>query len=405
MIDATPQSLSNTLTLIIPHDLGGLRLDVALQKMLPDHSRSRLQAWIKSGLVTVDANPSTSKTKVWGGEQVLVQVQAKPETQAYIPEDIPLDIVYEDEHILVVNKPAGMVVHPAAGNWSGTLLNALLFHEPKLHDVPRAGIVHRLDKDTSGLLVVAKTLAAQTNLVRQLQARTVKREYRAIIWGQIWRNGVIDQPIGRDPRSRTKMAISRSGKSAVTRYEVLERFSVQTYMRCNLETGRTHQIRVHMQHLKAPIVGDLVYGFRGIVPIRAMTQTLRDAVGNFSRQALHAIKLGLLHPDTDEFMEWQIELADDMKALLEAMRYEDPHTEEDDFELSFGGLQTEPYLADEDYEDDEEDIDFDDIESEEEGEDEQGDFEDGDEDDDLEGGDIDQDDDLDAEDFEPEDKA
>ena len=383
MTDATQQSLSNALALTIPHDLGGLRLDVALQRMLPDHSRSRLQAWIKSGLITVDANPSTSKTKVWGGEQVLVQVQTKPETQAFTAENIPLDIVYEDDHILVVNKPAGMVVHPAAGNWSGTLLNALLFHDPKLKDVPRAGIVHRLDKDTSGLLVVAKTLAAQTNLVRQLQARTVKREYRAIIWGQIWRNGVIDQPIGRDPRSRTKMSINRNGKSAVTRYEVLERFSVQTYMRCNLETGRTHQIRVHMQHLKAPIVGDSVYGFRGIVPIRAMTQTLRDAVGLFDRQALHAIKLGLLHPDTDEFIEWQIELADDMKALLEAMRYEDPRTEEDDFELSFGGLQTEPYLADEDYEDDEE---YDDDEFED------GDVEpDEDEEGDLEGGDVEKD--------------
>lgn len=346
------------ISLTIPHDLGGLRLDVALQRMLPEHSRSRLQAWIKDGLVTVDAANSTSKNKVWGGELVVVQVQAKPEHYAFTAEDIPLEIIYEDEHILVVNKPAGMVVHPAAGNWSGTLLNALLFHAPELKDVPRAGIVHRLDKDTSGLLVVAKTLAAQTNLVRQLQARTVKREYRAIVWGQIWRNGIIDQPIGRDPRSRTKMAINRAGKPAVTRYEVLERFSVQTYMRCNLETGRTHQIRVHMQHLKAPMVGDPVYGFHGIVPIRAMTQTLRDAVGNFNRQALHAIKLGLLHPATDEFIEWQIELADDMKLLLEAMRHEDARDDdEDDFELSFGGLRTEPYLADEDYDDDDQDED------------------------------------------------
>jgi 23S rRNA pseudouridine1911/1915/1917 synthase len=288
-----------------------------------------------------------------------------------------------------------MVVHPAAGNWSGTLLNALLFHEPALHAVPRAGIVHRLDKDTSGLLVVAKTLAAQTNLVRQLQARTVKREYRCIIWGQIWRNGVIDQPIGRDPRSRTKMSINRNGKAAVTRYEVLERFSVQTYMRCNLETGRTHQIRVHMQHLKAPIVGDLVYGFRGIVPIRAMTQTLRDAVDKFDRQALHAIKLGLLHPETDEFMEWQIELAEDMKALLEAMRYEDPSTDEDDFELSFGGLQTEPYLADEDYEDEVDGSDEEGDDDFEYDESEEGDFDGVElEDGDLEEDDLDQSDDL-----------
>ena len=369
MTDSTQQSLSNTtalsqpLTLSIPHDFGGLRLDVALQRLLPEYSRSRLQAWIKSGLVTVDKQASTSKTKVWGGEQVVVDVQVQPETHAFTAEDIPLNIVFEDEHILVVNKPAGMVVHPAAGNWSGTLLNALLFYAPQLKDVPRAGIVHRLDKDTSGLLVVAKNLAAQTNLVRQLQARTVKREYRAIVWGQVLRNGVIDQPIGRDPRSRTKMAINRTGKPAVTRYEVLERFAVQSYMRCNLETGRTHQIRVHMQHLKAPMVGDSVYGYRGIVPIRAMTQILRDAVAQFNRQALHAIKLGLLHPATNEFVEWQIELPDDMKILLEAMRYEDPRNEEeDDFEFSSG-----PYLSDEDYEDedegfDDEEFDDDDIE-------------------------------------------
>lgn len=349
MTDATQHSLSNNLTLIIPHDLGGLRLDVALQRLLPEHSRSRLQSWVKEGLVTVDAKTSTSKTKVWGGEQVLVQVQTQPEMKAFTAEDIPLNVVFEDDHILVINKPAGMVVHPAAGNWSGTLLNALLFHAPQLNDVPRAGIVHRLDKDTSGILVVAKTLAAQTHLVRQLQARMVKREYRAIVWGQLWRNGVVDQPIGRDPRSRTKMAINRMGKPAITRYEILERFSVQTYLRLNLETGRTHQIRVHMQFLKAPIVGDPVYGFRNIVPIRAMTQTLRDAVSQFNRQALHAIKLGLVHPATGEFMEWQIELADDMKALLEAMRHEDPRNEDEEaFEFS-----SEPYLADEDYEGDE----------------------------------------------------
>lgn len=362
MTDATEPTQSNTLTLKISHDLGGQRLDVALQQLLPEHSRSRLQAWIKAGLVTLDGKSCTAKTKVWGGEQIKVAVQPKPEVHAFKPENIPLDIVYEDDHILVINKPAGMVVHPAAGNWSGTLLNALLYYIPALKDVPRAGIVHRLDKETSGLLVVAKTLAAQTNLVRQLQARTVKREYRTIVWGQIWRNGTIDQPIGRDPRSRTKMAINRTGKPAITRYEMLERFSVQTYLRCNLETGRTHQIRVHMQHLKAPIVGDPVYGYRGIVPIRAMTQTLRDAVSQFNRQALHAIKLGLNHPATDEFVEWQIELADDMKALLEAMRHEDVRDDdEEEFEFS-----TEPYLSDEDYEDEEdfedefEDADFDD---------------------------------------------
>ena len=336
-------------TLIIPQDLGGLRLDQALQRLLPEHSRSRLQAWIKEGLVTVDGAPSTAKNKVWGGERILVQVQEKPEAIAFKAQDIPLNIVFEDEHILVINKPAGMVVHPAAGNWEGTLLNAILHHVPHAKDLPRAGIVHRLDKDTSGLLVVAKTLEAQTSLVRQLQARTVKREYRTIVWGQIWRNGKIDQPIGRHPHSRTKMAINRMGKPAVTHYEVLDRFGVHTYLRCNLETGRTHQIRVHMQFLKAPIVGDPVYGYRGIVPLRLMTETLQEAVLNFKRQALHAIKLGLIHPATHQPMEWQIELADDMKGLLEAMRHEDPSEASDEvFEFSEG-----PYYADdEDFDDD-----------------------------------------------------
>jgi 23S rRNA pseudouridine1911/1915/1917 synthase len=325
-------------SLIIPMHLGGERLDIALQKMLPQHSRSRLQAWIKAGLVTlnnpVEVKQISAKTKVWGGERVNVLPQANPQEQAFLPENIPLNIVFEDDTILVINKPAGLVVHPAAGNWSGTLLNALLYHAPQLSDVPRAGIVHRLDKDTSGLLVVAKTLEAQTSLVRQLQARTVKREYRAIVWGQLWRNGTINQPIGRHSHARTKMAISRTGKPAVTHYEVLERFGVHTYLRCILETGRTHQIRVHMQFLKAPMLGDPVYGIGNIIPHKLMTQTLKDAVSGFNRQALHAIKLGLIHPKTNELMEWQIELADDMKALLEAMRHEDPPSQEP-FEWSY----------------------------------------------------------------------
>lgn len=339
---------TTAITLTIPQDLGGLRLDQALQKLMPEHSRSRLQGWIKDGLVTIANEATTSKTKVWGGEKVQIVPQPIPEQSAFKAQDIPLNIIYEDAHILVINKPAGMVVHPAAGNWEGTLLNALLYHVPQVNDLPRAGIVHRLDKDTSGLLVVAKTLEAQTSLVRQLQARTVKREYRAIVWGQIWRNGTVDQPIGRDPRSRTKMAINRMGKPAITRYEVLERFGVHTYLRCVLETGRTHQIRVHMQHLKAPMVGDPIYGMRGIVPLRLMTQTLRDELDGFKRQALHAIKLGLIHPDTGEAMEWQIELAQDMKNLLEAMRVEIV-TADEPFEFS-----EEPYLSDEDMLDDDE---------------------------------------------------
>jgi len=337
--------------LIIPQDLGGLRLDQALQKLMPEHSRSRLQSWIKAGAITLNQQAATSKLKVWGGERIEITPQVIPEENAFLAEDLPLDIIYEDDHLLVINKPAGLVVHPAAGNWQGTLLNALLYHVPQVKDLPRAGIVHRLDKDTTGLLVVAKTLAAQTGLVRQLQARTVKREYRAIVWGQIWRNGKVDQPIGRHPRSRTKMAVNRNGKPAVTQYEVLERFAVHTYLRCVLETGRTHQIRVHMQHLQAPMVGDPVYGMRGIIPLRAMTNPLRHALPQFHRQALHAIKLGLIHPETGEAMEWQIELAQDMKALLEAMRYEEPvvedvYDEDDNVIYAFDDVDDSDDLAD-----------------------------------------------------------
>lgn len=340
------------ITLEIPTALGGKRLDVVLQQLLPEHSRSRLQVWIKAGHVQVDAQAATAKTKVWGGEKVTVQVQPNPESMAYQPEDIPLNIVFEDDHIIVINKPAGLVVHPAAGNWQGTLLNGLLHYCPTLKDVPRAGIVHRLDKETSGLLVVAKTIEAQTHLVRQLQARTVKREYRAIVWGQLWRNGVIKQPIGRDPRVRTRMAVNKlSGKDAVTHYEVLERFAVHTYVRCMLETGRTHQIRVHMQHIKAPLVGDPTYGYRNIVPHRVMSDVLIEALDGFKRQALHAVKLGLVHPHTGQLMEWQIELPDDMKDFMDAMRYEDPdvHLENDavDFQVDENGL----YIGD-DFDDD-----------------------------------------------------
>jgi 23S rRNA pseudouridine1911/1915/1917 synthase len=323
------------ISLTIPLELAGMRLDQALTRMFPDYSRSRLQAWIKEELVRVDGEAASAKQKIWGGERVEVTPQASPEESAFKPQAIDLDIVYEDDAILVINKPAGMVVHPAAGNWEGTLLNALLHHAPQLKDLPRAGIVHRLDKETSGLLVVAKTIAAQTSLVRQLQARTVKREYRAIVWGQVWQNGTIETQIGRHPTARTKMAVTRvGGKPAITHYEVLERFAVHTYLRCRLETGRTHQIRVHMQHLGAPLVGDPVYGMRGIIPNQAITPTLREALKNFKRQALHAVRLGLIHPVTGEAMEWQAELPADMKSLLEAMRFEEAPAEED-FEMVY----------------------------------------------------------------------
>jgi 23S rRNA pseudouridine1911/1915/1917 synthase len=342
--------------LAIPDHLGGQRLDVALQQMLPEHSRSRLQAWIKEGLVLLNDVLPTAKTKVWGGEKVSITPPEDPKESAFKPENIALDIIYEDDDLLVINKPAGLVVHPAAGNWNGTLLNALLYYSQKLAEIPRCGIVHRLDKDTSGLLVVAKTLEAQTSLVRQLQARTVKREYRTIVWGQLWRNGKVEQPIGRHPHARTKMAVTRTGKPAITHYEILERFGTNTYLRCNLETGRTHQIRVHMQFLKAPMVGDPLYGIGNIIPHKLMTGVLRDAIDHFDRQALHAIKLGLIHPKTNEPMEWQIELADDMKDLLEAMRHEDVPEEVEPFD--FGVDENGLYVGEDD--DDWDDDDFDD---------------------------------------------
>jgi 23S rRNA pseudouridine1911/1915/1917 synthase len=339
-------------TFIIPDDLGGQRLDLALQKMLPDHSRSRLQSWIKDGLVNLNGESTTAKTKVWGGEYIEIDPPSNIQENAFQPENIPLDIVYEDDVLLVVNKPAGLVVHPAAGNWGGTLLNALLFREPSLADIPRCGIVHRLDKETSGLLVVAKTLEAQTSLVRQLQARTVKREYRAVVWGQLWRNGKVEQPIGRHSHARTKMAVVQNGKPAITHYEILERFGTNTYVRCRLETGRTHQIRVHMQYLKAPLVGDPLYGIGNIIPHKLMDEGLRDVILNFKRQALHAIKLGLIHPVSNEWMEWQIDIAEDMKLLLEAMRFaEVPKSESDvDLFVDENGL----YIGDDDEEWDEE---------------------------------------------------
>ncbi len=308
--------------LAIPESHAGLRVDVALQQLLPEFSRSKLQEWIKDEFVFVNQSPVSTKHKVYAGDEIKIIIQQNPENNAFLPEAIPLDIIFEDETLLVINKPAGMVVHPAVGNWSGTLLNALLHHTPDIAHIPRCGIVHRLDKETSGLLVVAKTLSAQTHLVQQLQARTVKREYRAIVWGQLWKNGTVNQPIGRHPSIRTRMAIHLSGKPAITHYEILERFGVHTYLRCNLETGRTHQIRVHMQYLKAPIVGDPVYGLKSIMPIKSMSLALHQHILSFDRQALHAIRLGLIHPLSGEAMEWSIDLPNDMKNLLEIIRLE-----------------------------------------------------------------------------------
>ncbi|MFM9913906.1 MAG: 23S rRNA pseudouridine(1911/1915/1917) synthase RluD [Methylophilaceae bacterium] len=350
----------NILHLTIPPDCANLRLDQALAKMLPEYSRSRLQGWIKAGSVQVSGKLGDAKSKVWGGEAVTVEVLPSAEESAFKAEDIALDIVFEDETILVINKPAGLVVHPAAGNWTGTLLNALLHHFPQIEGVPRAGIVHRLDKDTSGLLVVAKTIIAQTDLVRQLQARSVKREYRAIVWGVVHGKGKINAPIGRNPHDRLKMAVVKHfGKTAVTHFEALEHFSHHSYVRCLLETGRTHQIRVHMQSIKAPLVGDPVYGPRGgMVPGVRVDAELAEVLRAFPRQALHAARLGLIHPATGEFMQWRSELPEDMKSMLATLREEArlavlAGTDEEDEQWWGEGLQEDADLEDEEDWDDE----------------------------------------------------
>jgi len=296
----------------VPAELAGLRLDQALARLMPAHSRTRLKAWIDAGHVTVDGAPAAPRHKLAGGESLVVrEAERTPADDA--PEAIALAIVHEDDAILVVDKPPGLVVHPGAGNRSGTLLNALLHHAPRLASLPRAGIVHRLDKDTSGLLVVAKSAQAQTDLVRQLQARTVSRHYLALATGDIARNVVVDAPIGRHPVQRTTMAVVAAGKPARTHVDVLERHRIATLVRCRLETGRTHQIRVHLTSIGHPLVGDPVYGTKRKAELPA-------ALAMFSRQALHAAHLALTHPATRAPCAWDSPLPPDMAALVAALR-------------------------------------------------------------------------------------
>ncbi|HEU0282269.1 MAG TPA: 23S rRNA pseudouridine(1911/1915/1917) synthase RluD [Gallionella sp.] len=307
---------SNSQVFIVPNDCAGMRFDQVLAKLLPEYSRSRLQEWIAVGEASLDGVAAAAKQKVWGGETIVVQPQLHPAEQPHRAEDIALDIVHEDDALLVINKPAGLVAHPGSGNWEGTLLNALLHHAPQLEGVPRAGIVHRLDKDTSGLLVVAKTLTAQTALVRQLQERSVKREYLALAWGEVRHGGKVDMPIGRHPTQRVKMAAVENGKPAVTHYQIEEKFPSCTLLRCRLETGRTHQIRVHLAHIGHPLVGDSVY-LRGAQ--KCMPQ-LRSLLHGFPRQALHATRLALEHPVSGEMVEWHSPLPQDMQQLLQQIR-------------------------------------------------------------------------------------
>ena len=300
--------------LTVPAECAGWRLDAALAKLFPAHSRSRLQAWLKEGAIRVDGTSPPAKSRVHGGERVEFDERpASAGTGAAMAEAIALDLVYEDDDIMVIDKPAGLVVHPGNGQPSGTLMNALLHHVPALAGIPRAGIVHRLDKDTSGLLVVAKTLAAQTDLVRQLQARSVKRHYLALAHGTVARDGMIDAPMGRHSVQRTKMAVVRSGgKEARTRYAVLERFKRCSLLECRLETGRTHQIRVHLASIGHSLVGDKTYG---------KTRSGDPQLDAFPRQALHAWRLALNHPAGSGEIAWESPLPDDLAELLEALRH------------------------------------------------------------------------------------
>ncbi|MDR5907147.1 23S rRNA pseudouridine(1911/1915/1917) synthase RluD [Franzmannia qiaohouensis] len=304
----------------VPDAMAGQRLDQAAAELFDDFSRERLKGWIQQGVLTVDGEQRRPKHKLHGGEQLLLRAELEEDTR-FEPQAMTLDIVFEDDEVLVINKPAGLVVHPAAGNPDGTLLNAVLYHHPAAASIPRAGIVHRLDKDTTGLMVVAKTLAAQAALVEQLQARSMSREYDAVVTGVMTSGGTVDAPIGRHPKDRKRQAVTGNGKPAVTHYRVTERFRHHTHVRCKLETGRTHQIRVHLAHKRFPLIGDALYGGRLKLPPGA-DDALKDLLRGFPRQALHARKLAFVHPASGQRVEYRAELPDDMLMLLDYLRHD-----------------------------------------------------------------------------------
>lgn len=305
------------LTLVVPDELAGRRLDQALSKLCPQHSRSRLQRWVKAGNVKVDDKIIRQRDPVKAG--ATIEIVPIYETQTHWSvEAIPLDIIYEDESIIVLNKPAGLVVHPGAGNPDHTLLNALLYHDQTLHQVPRAGIVQRLDKDTSGIMVVARTPAAHTFLVDQLKQRLVRREYQAIVNGVMTAGGRVAAAIGRHPVHRKRMAVMERGKPATSHYRILKKYPAHTHIQLTLESGRTHQIRVHMAYIRFPVVGDPVYGGRNLLP-KNVSQAFRQTIQSFPRQALHSCVLGLQHPVSADDMIWTVPLPKDMQDLLNAI--------------------------------------------------------------------------------------
>jgi 23S rRNA pseudouridine1911/1915/1917 synthase len=301
---------------LIPDESIGLRLDQALAQLFPDYSRGQLTKWIKAGFVSVNQHQVTRpRDAVTGGEQIIINATIEVVDNTWTAEEISLNIIHEDDDVIIINKPAGMVVHPGAGNHDGTLVNALLNHAPQLETIPRAGIVHRIDKGTTGLLMIAKTLQAHNSLVTQLQEHTVLREYQAIAVGVLTAGGTVDEPIGRHHIDRKRMAVTNSGKPSITHFRVEQRFQAHTHIRCNLETGRTHQIRVHMAHIRHPLLGDSVYGGRFKFP-KGVSEQCRDAIKDFNRQALHAGLLGFLHPRTGEEVSWRVDMPDDMQNML-----------------------------------------------------------------------------------------
>ncbi len=312
----------------LTEEFAGKRLDVVLAELFPEYSRSRLKIWIEQGQVLVNGENAKPKTKVSGDEELQLTAQSIESEQECIAEDIPLDIVYQDDAIIVINKPAGFVVHPAAGHYTGTLQNALLHYDSSLVEIPRAGIVHRIDKDTTGLMVVARNLTSHKYLAQQIQKHEVVREYQTVVYGVMTGGGMVDQPIGRHPRDRIKMAVRENGREAVTHYRLLERFREHCHLKVQLETGRTHQIRVHMSHLRHPIVGDPVYAGRHKIPAGA-TQELISCIQSFKRQALHAWRLSFVHPDSGEEVSYEAPLPEDMQQLITLLQEDTENHEAD----------------------------------------------------------------------------
>ena len=345
---------------IAPEALAGKRLDQCLSILFSDFSRAQLQKWLKQGAILVNGEIKKAKDKVIGGEEIILDVQLE-EQNNWQPEAIPLNIIFEDDDIIVINKPSGFTVHPGAGNYSGTVSNALLAHDPSFATVPRAGIVHRLDKDTSGLMVAAKSLKAHASLVAQLAKRQVKREYEAIATGYITVGNTIKTKIGRSPHNRLKMAVTPTGREAITHFVILERYRAHTRIRCKLETGRTHQIRVHLAHIKAPIVGDQVYNPR-LKLARGLSDEVQETLKAFQRQALHAYKLAFIHPASGKKVEFSAKPPEDMQHLIQTLRKDAESLysyDTDDYEDDYFHFADDPSdFDDDDFDDDSDDTVF-----------------------------------------------